>query len=122
MANIGDTLPYGIKIAPIQGGIARAVTKIQIATSQGAVDKVVTGIKIAPVQGAINKRIYIGGGKLGDIDNNGTVTISDYTIVRLYNLGQKTLTQEEFFRADVNQDGVVNSIDEDMIKAYILGG
>lgn len=118
--NIGDTMPYGIRIATSQGGLSKAVTKMHIAPVQGSISKAITGIKIAPVQGSINKKIYIGGGMLGDVNNDGEVSITDYTLIRLHYLGESILTQEEHYRGDVNQDGVVDETDYDLVRTYIL--
>lgn len=118
--NIGDTMPCGIRIATSQSGISKDVTKMQIAPVQGSINKLITGIKIAPVQGSICKKIYIGGGILGDVNIDGEISISDYTLIRLHNLGERILTQEEYYRADVNRDGVVNETDYDLVREYIL--
>lgn len=118
--NIGDPIPYGIKIATAQGGINKAVTKIQIAPEQGSINKKITGVQIAPLQGSINKKVFIGGGLLGDVNNDGAISISDYTLVRLHYQGLKLLTQEEKNRGDVNRDDAVTEADYDLIREYIL--
>ena len=118
--NIGDTIPYGISIAAAQGGLNKAVTKIQIAPLEGSINKEVTGVQIAPALGSISKRIFIGGGILGDVNNDGNVSITDYTLVRLHYLEEALLTQEEQNRGDVNRDGVCNETDYDLIRNYIL--
>ena len=69
---VGDAVPYGTKMAPVQGAINKTVTGVKIAPVQGAINKTVTGVKIAPVQGSINKKVFIGGGIYGDVDGNGT--------------------------------------------------
>lgn len=118
--NIGDAIPYGIKIAANQGSVSKAVTKIQISPQEGSINKIVTGVQIAPVQGSINKKVFIGGGMLGDVSNDGEITITDYTLVRLHYLEQALLTQEEQNRGDVNRDGECNEMDYDLIREYIL--
>lgn len=118
--NIGDTLPYGIKIATSQGGITKGVRKIKIAPVQGPISKLVTGVKIAPVQGPINKRVFIGGGLLGDVSNDGQISITDYTLIRLHYLGEALLNQEEQNRGDVNRDGVCDETDYNLLSDYIL--
>ncbi len=119
--NIGDTLPYKIKVAPVAGGITKNVKSIWVADANGIMRKV-KSIFIAEADGQINKRVLIGGGRLGDVNNDGTISVSDYTLIRLHWMGTRTLTPEEFYRADVNQDGIVNETDSNMVQAYILGG
>lgn len=121
MASIGDTLPYGIRIAPSQGGMNKAVVKMMV-TPDGSSWKPVTGVMIAPSQGGISKKVYIGGGRLGDVDENGTIGTNDYARIRLYSMGLITLTQEQLYKADVNQDGVVNDTDASLVESYILSG
>ena len=118
--NIGDPIPYGIRIVASQGSFNKAVTRIQIAPLEGSINKEVTGVQIAPAQGSINKRIFIGGGLLGDINNDGVVSIIDYTLVRTHYLGLSLLTQEEQNRGDVDRDGECTENDYDLIRAYIL--
>ncbi len=118
--NIRETIPYGIKIATGQGGLNKAVTRIQIAPLEGSINKDIIGIQVAPLQGSINKRIFIGGGLLGDVNNDGEISISDYTLVRLHLLELSLLTQEEQNRADVDCDGECTESDYDLIREYLL--
>ena len=108
----------GFKIAAAQGGLSKAVTKIQIAPSEGEINKEVTGLLIASVQGSINKKIFIGGGILGDINKNGEISISDYTLLRLHIQNLSLLTQEEQNRADVDRDGQCSENDYELIRDY----
>lgn len=117
---VGDPVPYGIKIAPIQGGITKAVTKIMIAPEQGPINKLISYIWIAPEQGPINKRVFIGGGLYGDVDNDGVIDITDSTSIRWHYEGIELLNLEQQHRADVNKDGAVTSADKALVDAYIL--
>ena len=76
---------------------------------------------IAPTQGSIDKKIFIGGGLYGDVNNDGEISITDYTLIRLHYLELSLLNQEEQNRADVNGDGVVDETDYDLVRDYILG-
>lgn len=116
---VGDTVPYGIKLAATQGSLSKSVTKIQIAATQGSINKNITGVWIAPTQGSINKKIFIGGGIYGDVNNDGVVDIIDYTLIRYHYEGTQVLTQENANKGDVNRDGVCNSTDRDLVGAYI---
>ena len=118
--NIGDMIPYGIRIAAAQGGLSKAVTKIQIAASAGSINKEVTGLQIAPVNGSINKRVFIGGGILGDVDKDGEITTADYALLRLHIQELSLLTQEEQNRADVDRDGQCTENDVSFIRGYLL--
>ena len=48
---------------------------------------------------------------LGDVDQDGNITIADYTLLKLYLSGRLTLTDEEFSLADINNDGTVDAFD-----------
>jgi hypothetical protein len=118
--NIGDTIPYGIHIAPTAGSVNKAVKKVMIAPVAGPVNKTVCGIRIAPAAGPVNKRVFIGGGILGDVNNDGEVSVTDYTMIRLHYLGLELLNPEEQNRADVNRDGAVTEADYELVRDYIL--
>ncbi len=118
--NIGDTIPYGIRIASAQGGLSKGVTKIQIASIEGSINKEVTGLLVAPTQGSINKKIFIGGGLLGDVDKDGVITTADYALLRLYIQELLILTQEEQNSADVDRDGECTENDYELIRDYLL--
>lgn len=60
-------------------------------------------------------------GELGDVDNNGNVTVNDSTIIQKYMAGLVSLSAEELLRADVNFDGVVNIKDVSAIQKYASG-
>ena len=58
----------------------------------------------------------------GDINNDGKVSIIDYTLLRLDMLNLKALGADDAQRTDVNNDGQVDTADLGVIKAMILGG
>ena len=60
-------------------------------------------------------------GELGDVDNNGNVTVNDSTIIQKYMAGLVSLSASELLRADVNFDGVVNIKDVSAIQKYVSG-
>ncbi len=62
-----------------------------------------------------------GGNLLGDADMNGTITIADYTLVRLHILGIKALSGEALTIADVDRNGSVSISDYTNIRLHILG-
>ena len=51
----------------------------------------------------------------GDIDGDGRITQEDSELASQYFNGITTLTSEQTIRADVNQDGKVNSRDSEII-------
>ena len=56
---------------------------------------------------------------LGDVDNDGKITIADATFVLRANAGFVTLTTTQMKSADVNFDGYVNVKDATLIQKYI---
>ncbi len=57
----------------------------------------------------------------GDINSDGSVTVSDALTVFNYIAGKSTLTSDEVKKADVNSDGSVNVADAMKIYNIILG-
>mgnify|MGYP004553659985 FL=1 len=58
---------------------------------------------------------------LGDVNGDGKINLKDSTYIRLYVVGDVTLTEKQLQRADVNKDGVVDLKDSTMIKYFVLG-
>lgn len=48
---------------------------------------------------------------VGDVNMDGQITEADYNLVLAYDVGSKGLTDKQLFLADVNGNGVVNTID-----------
>ncbi len=63
-----------------------------------------------------NTRTYT----MGDVDQNSSITVSDYTNVRLHILGKKALTGEALAIADVDRNGSVTVSDYTLIRLHIL--
>ena len=57
---------------------------------------------------------------IGDVDLNGTITVSDSTEVQRYIVHISTLSDEAIIAADVNKDSVISVKDATMIQAYIV--
>lgn len=58
---------------------------------------------------------------LGDVDNNGKVTIDDATLIQKSAAELITLTAEQAKYADVNKDGRINIEDATLIQKYTAG-
>ncbi|MEE0060884.1 MAG: dockerin type I domain-containing protein [Acutalibacteraceae bacterium] len=58
---------------------------------------------------------------LGDVNNNGEVTVTDAIIVMKYCVGETTLDSAQFARADVNKSGTVTVADAVKILGYSIG-
>lgn len=59
--------------------------------------------------------------KVGDVNADGKISITDFTKVRLHCIGEKELYGSQLYRADVNRDGDVNKEDYDILREWILG-
>lgn len=57
---------------------------------------------------------------IGDVDLNGTITVSDSTEVQRYIVNISTLSDEALIAADVNKDSVISVKDATMIQAYVV--
>lgn len=57
---------------------------------------------------------------IGDVDLNGTITVSDSTEVQRYIVHISTLSDEALIAADVNKDSVISVKDATMIQAYVV--
>ena len=55
---------------------------------------------------------------MGDVNNDGKVSITDYTLIRLHILGLKPLENRN--RADMNNDGVIDEQDCIEVREIIL--
>lgn len=58
---------------------------------------------------------------MGDINNDGKISVFDYFLIFAKNTGTIAFNDEETVRADVNDDGVVGIPDATMIRNHILG-
>ncbi|EXM40143.1 hypothetical protein RASY3_06655, partial [Ruminococcus albus SY3] len=57
----------------------------------------------------------------GDVNGDGSITITDITKAAAHAKGKKLLSAEELKRADINGDGVVNVTDITRIAAHVKG-
>ena len=60
-------------------------------------------------------------GTLGDLNGDGSVNSTDYSILKRHILGITLLTGDALKNADVNQNGTVDSTDYALIRRKILG-
>lgn len=60
-------------------------------------------------------------GMLGDVNDDGLISITDYTLVRLDILGLKELEQTARIASDINGDGKISITDYTLIRLNILG-
>lgn len=58
---------------------------------------------------------------VGDVNNNGSVTIRDATYIQLYSIGRHPLDKIAFARSDVDGNGKVNIRDVTYIQLYLVG-
>ncbi|SFB70147.1 dockerin type I repeat-containing protein [Ruminococcus albus] len=59
--------------------------------------------------------------KLGDVNGDGFINITDITLTAAHVKGKKLLTSEKLERADVNRSGSVNISDITLIAAHVKG-
>lgn len=67
------------------------------------------------------KYSVVSSGKLGDVDNNGTVTIDDVTLIQKYLASMVELDSKQLKAADVTGDGDVSIDDVTKIQKFIAG-
>jgi hypothetical protein len=66
------------------------------------------------------KKVAVNIGLLGDVNNDGTVSIMDATTVQLSIASLCTLTENETLRADVDSDKDINIMDVTAIQRYLV--
>ena len=59
--------------------------------------------------------------KLGDVNNDGNITASDYVLIKNHIMGTTTLNDNAKGAADVNKDGNISASDYVLVKNYIMG-
>ena len=59
--------------------------------------------------------------KLGDVNNDGNITASDYVLIKNHIMGTTSLNDTAKSAADVNKDGSISASDYVLIKNYIMG-
>ena len=91
--------------------IATQPTTTQPATTQPATTQPST---TQPVTEPSNRIL------IGDVDLNGTITVSDSTEVQRYIVNISTLSDEALIAADVDKDSVISVKDATMIQAYVV--
>ena len=58
---------------------------------------------------------------LGDINNDGEITVADVSLLNDYLLGNTVLSPAQQLAADINQDGVVNESDLILLEDIVTG-
>ena len=59
--------------------------------------------------------------KLGDVNNDGNITASDYVLIKNHIMGSTSLNDTAKSAADVNRDGTISASDYVLVKNYIMG-
>lgn len=59
--------------------------------------------------------------KLGDANQDGSISSLDYMVVKNYIMGTSSLSGDGLVAADANEDGTVSSLDYMLIKNHIMG-
>lgn len=62
-----------------------------------------------------------GNNMFGDIDNNGRITASDLSVLKMIADGAMTPTEDQKLRADVDGDGKITQKDVALVNSFILG-
>jgi len=60
------------------------------------------------------------GGKLGDINSDGSINSTDVTLLKRHLLRENILTGTAYSNADTDGDGKITSIDLSYLKRYVL--
>lgn len=65
---------------------------------------------------SVNAKVHY----IGDVDDNGKISVSDYLLIRKHIIGTITLTDSENKRADVNRDNKISTADYISIRKIII--
>ena len=116
----------GSTISGNDGEVATIKLKIDNSVAAGSYPVALRNIAISDVNAVSHDVAYvkstmtIGGGLMGDANNDGVVNVFDVTAMVNYILGSSTGTFM-FEAADVNADGIVNVFDVTKVVNIILG-
>jgi len=75
----------------------------------------------AAVNMTVSAKRFVPDSVAGDVNGDGKLTISDYTLVRLYLLSLREFNDAEKAAADVNGDGKVSVADYTLMRLALLG-
>ncbi|MCD8026358.1 MAG: dockerin type I repeat-containing protein [Clostridiales bacterium] len=59
---------------------------------------------------------------IGDVNDDGYITVADVTLVQKASVKLTTFTEEQNTLADVNGDGRISMLDATCIQKYVVGG
>ena len=57
----------------------------------------------------------------GDADSDGEVSVMDASLIQMYLVGEKEISDEAFFAADADCDSEISVLDASLIQMYLVG-
>jgi endoglucanase len=88
-------------------------------TSAGEYTGLICGMGI--YKGELEFTYTVTGGKLGDVNGDNKINITDVTLVAAHIKGKRMLAADKIIYADINKDGKINITDVTKIAAHIKG-
>jgi len=125
----GDTLIWGTEpdgtVPEVTEPTKPVTTKPETTTTKATTTSVTTVTTPVNTSVTTSKAVTTSGGGTsqiiyGDLDSNGSVEITDLTVLSLYLLGDQTLTPAGTAAADVEYDSDVNLADLAKLKQFIM--
>ena len=78
-------------------------------------------IRHRDTDGCVHVSVDVIEGVLGDVTDDGEVTVVDALLILRYVIGLTNLTSEQRALADVNHDGAVNTVDALLVMRFVIG-
>ena len=88
-------------------------------SSEGTVTEEITGIIESGKQIQVETEAIEETYKIGDVNNDGNVDLTDLSLLQIYTMNHKTFTEEEVNRCDCEEDGMIDIADVAKLKMYV---
>lgn len=113
--NNGTVVSTIVNTAMKNGGTAKVVDKNGKAKTTGSM---ATGDKVT-ISGTKDSLTYTVAVR-GDVNGDGTISLSDFTLIQSHLLKKLSLNGEKFYAADINFDGKISLSDFTLVQSHLL--
>jgi SH3-like domain-containing protein len=114
---------YGETLSRVEKGVSSAngYTWDKIVTNSGVVGYIARGNSSENfIESVAESNSTKTNRELGDVNGDGKITPTDYSLIKDYIMGKSQLTEEQKKYADYNKDGKITPTDYALIKEYIM--
>lgn len=113
---------YGEKLTRVEKEVSNANGYIwdKIVTGDGVVGYIARGNSSENFIESVTENTEPSSRILGDVNGDGKITPTDYSLIKDYIMGKSQLNDEQKKYADYNKDGKITPTDYALIKEYIM--